>query len=288
MRKSILAVGLVGLVGLACLQDGGGAAAPANVSNAVLRGDVGYVRGIERADDVVSRDYGSFTEIELYASRGPSENAMVLVDLNGGLANWGRPGLQRTILHDAYSQDMSVIGCAGQQRDNWDYDEPADETDVRIQATNTPDNYRMFFTSRWFANGRSMPPTQTVNGEFEFTVPGGGASQQPAPSRLQVQTGNISGEVNGVILPARPDSASAVRQGNATTVDLDFTRDATHFAFMLPQDGAQASLVITSQGRPVEVTGLAMEQQAANGLTWNVFTATLAGGAQVRGSFAIQ
>ena len=285
MRKGLVVAAVVGLGSLACLQTGPASTATANVSNAVLRGDIGYVRGIDRADEVVSRDYGSFTELEIHTTQSASQNAMVLLALNGGLSYWANAG-ERTITHDGYGQDLSVTGCAGPERDNWDYDETADETDVRVMAAERPNTYRMIFTSRWFGNGRAMPPTQTATGQFDFVVDGPAPAAQP--TALVVQTGNISGQINGVVLPSRPSNATAMKDAAATTVRLDFTREATALTFMLPQDGVGAALQVTSQGRPVEVTSFEVAANTTNGQAWNVFSATLADGNQVRGSFSVQ
>lgn len=59
---------------------------------------------------------------------------------------------------------VSALGCSGETRGAWNYDESADRVDLDVLRGATPDRYRMVVTA-WFTYGGA---TQRVQASFEY------------------------------------------------------------------------------------------------------------------------
>ncbi len=124
-----------------------------DLSAAHMRGDVGSVRDIDSSASLLT-GYGDteYASVEIHADSRDGV-AMNLLDIYGGLDAL-EPGLVRTfrstddIEYGALS--VQVLNCAGQERYAWDYDQPADEVQVRVSEADEPGALRVDYTARTF------------------------------------------------------------------------------------------------------------------------------------------
>lgn len=118
-----------------------------------MRGDVGNVRDIDSNASLLT-GYGDteYASVELHADTR-SGVAMNLLDIYGGLDAL-EPGLVQTFRSsddiDYGALNVQVLNCAGQARYSWDYDQPADEVQVRVSEADEPGALRVNYTARTF------------------------------------------------------------------------------------------------------------------------------------------
>ncbi len=119
-------------------------------------GDVGPVRDIDHeASELSAYDDGYYGSVEMVVEPSRENAAMTIINVNGGLDHQAlRPGLNAHFSADSYPTDenelyVTTIGCAGEMY-AWDFDAPADDTEIQVDESAEEGNLDVTVTSRWF------------------------------------------------------------------------------------------------------------------------------------------
>lgn len=120
--------------------------------NGHMTGNVGPALGIDQAPDRLSiYDDGYYLSIESVAQLQDRAAMLMLSASNAG--NLFVAGTSRTFTFYAYEADgaqVYMLGCTGQEVDVYDeFDVPADEVDVVVEAGGEPGEVQVQLTGRW-------------------------------------------------------------------------------------------------------------------------------------------
>ena len=148
-----------------------------------IRGDVGPVRGLdERASELTAYDDGYYGSIELIVEPTRDDAAMTIININGGLDHPAlRPGLSATFSADSYPTDenelyVTTIGCAGEKY-AWDFDAPADDTELVVEQGATEEELEVTVTSRFYerdpTTGARLDSFTEAESTFTLVQPAG-------------------------------------------------------------------------------------------------------------------
>jgi len=146
--------------------DGGGAL---ELEQGTLRGSMGPIRDFSAAAyRYDGADYGTSANVILHAGTGYW--VMAGLNIEGGFGHPDlRPGANLTFRDaerpwESGALFVSVVGCSGPSEGAFEFDDHANQVDVRIRDGATPTQRVMDFTLH-FTNG------QTVDGSFAYTAP---------------------------------------------------------------------------------------------------------------------
>lgn len=137
-------------------------AIPANFSNYLdngirplngrLAGDMGPMRSMDDIAQLNGFHDTGYTNLEVVVTNDRG-SAMALLDFEGGVDHPAlQPGADLTFVDGRASDNsglvVTALACSGQGAyGEWDYDTPANQVDVQVEATDNPDVRRMNFTT---------------------------------------------------------------------------------------------------------------------------------------------
>lgn len=144
------------------------------VDQGTVRGDLGSVEGFS-GDAWLQQAYGSpgYTSVELQ-TQGSGWATMALLSFEGGIDHGAlTPGAHLEFDLQSYgltydgtsSLFVTVVGCSGDQPNDWSFDQTATSVTIDVSAGSTPDRVRIDFTARFDYAGR----TQVITGSFEVS-----------------------------------------------------------------------------------------------------------------------
>ncbi len=119
-----------------------------NIQQAHMRGELGEVTNIDDPIDSVrgtSRD--GYTSLRLTSEPG-SDAAMMIVNFNEGIYALQEGTSER--FGDWESGGVTVVGCSGPDVGTWDYDKPAEEVVVTVEADPENPDLLMYAVSAVF------------------------------------------------------------------------------------------------------------------------------------------
>lgn len=143
------------------------------VQNGELDGSVGTVSGLVADSDYDTSGWGEPTYASIYTvGWGQDGAAMTIVELEGGLNHPDlQPGahLEYNIYDTSGANDSLfayVVGCAGEEQNEWTFDQVADETIVDVSAHPSDANVLIIDYEASFTDWQSGE-TSSVVGTFE-------------------------------------------------------------------------------------------------------------------------
>lgn len=129
-------------------------------------GDVGSFDGVPYKAERSRIDSYDWVQLEVESPRGVS---MALLTIVGGLRHDSlEPGAHLTLGSLSSSGDrgklqVGVLGCSGPSPDNWEYDSPAEWTEIEVVEGPSGDTRTLHFTA-----GFSNDPNDWVDGSFTY------------------------------------------------------------------------------------------------------------------------
>ena len=141
------------------------------VQNATLEGAIGPVDGIGEMAVTTQQGFGEERYAAIFTVSESDENAaMTIVEVLGGIAHESLIAGAEFTFDDmgiSPNTDMQVlvIGCSGEEADQWDFDKPAEEVNMSVsEHPENPNMLRVNYEARyWTFNG----PDTIANGSFD-------------------------------------------------------------------------------------------------------------------------
>jgi hypothetical protein len=217
---------------------------------------------------------------------------MVMLEFSNGLGDL----VNQVGTRSGRDANLSVTGCAGPSRGAWDWDEPADHTEVSVQKTATPGTFRVDFKAGWLQDTWAGTPAHQVQGHFNLSVDNG----EGTDTATAVTAGRVSGSALGTSLEGVP-SATARNAAGTRVVTSTFaasgSRPAVQLVVSLPADfngvatfsgvDAASNAVVRSSGVTSVADTVTLRAIPSGTQLWITYTATWANQDEVRGSFAV-
>ena len=145
----------------------------------IFRGDLGTVRAFEgTAAEVTGSDYGTTTSMVRIDAEDTSARwwAMTQFSITGSLHHPQLAPGARLVFNSRSNRNISsdgtpalyvsVLGCSGPRRNEFTYDQNADEVTVNVSEGSSPDTRRIDFDAKFSGAGGE----QHVTGSFVYDV----------------------------------------------------------------------------------------------------------------------
>lgn len=151
-------------------------AAPVDVVNSRISGDMGEVIGVDGAA-TYEGGWGDadFATVDMRVRDTSAPFVMMsVVEITGGIDAL-EPGTRASFQNDdvpAYDPaalSVRVLGCSGPNEGEWKFDQYADRVDVEVSQGSAPGYVRVDYVAyfEWYSEGAASPVDQRAQGSFE-------------------------------------------------------------------------------------------------------------------------